>query len=47
MNTVVQLAPPNIHRRNLAERVILTSKNHFVDGLDLMEKNFLFICVVV
>ena len=28
-----QLVPPGMHRRNSAERAILTSKNHFIAGL--------------
>jgi hypothetical protein len=28
-----QLTPPNIHRRNNAERAIQTVKNHFIAGL--------------
>ena len=28
-----QLAPPHIHRRNAADRAIVTYKNHFMSGL--------------
>ena len=40
MRTVVQLAPPHIHRRNAAERAICTCKNHFVAGLSSADNNF-------
>ena len=32
-NLDYELAPPNIHRRNVVERVICTFKNHFLAGL--------------
>jgi hypothetical protein len=35
-----QLAPPNIHRRNAAERAIRTFKNHFIAGLCSTDRNF-------
>ena len=35
-----QLIPPNVHRRNAAERAIRTLKNHFVDGLCSVDKHF-------
>ncbi len=36
----VQLAPPNIHRTNKAERAIRTFKNHFIAGLSTTSKDF-------
>ena len=36
-----QLVPPHLHRRNSAERAIQTFKNHFIAGLDIVNKNFL------
>ena len=35
-----QLVPPNVHRRNAAERAIRTFKNHFVAGLCSVDKDF-------
>ena len=35
-----QLAPPNIHRQNAAERAIRTFKNHFIAGLCSVEPAF-------
>ena len=35
-----QLTPPNIHRRNAAERAIRTWKNHFISGLCSTDPNF-------
>ncbi|KAI2496471.1 hypothetical protein MHU86_18012 [Fragilaria crotonensis] len=35
-----QLVPPNLHRRNAAERAIRTFKNHFIAGLCGVDKNF-------
>jgi hypothetical protein len=35
-----QLASPHIHRRNNAERVIKTFKNHFISGLCSVDPNF-------
>jgi hypothetical protein len=35
-----QLAPPHMHRRNAAERVIQTFKNHFIAGLCSVDPNF-------
>jgi hypothetical protein len=35
-----QLAPPHIHRRNNAERVIQNFKNHFIPGLCSVDPNF-------
>jgi hypothetical protein len=35
-----QLVPPNIHRRNAAERAIRTWKNHFIAGLCSTDRNF-------
>ena len=35
-----QLAPPHIHRRNIAERAIRTFKNHFISGLATTDKLF-------
>jgi hypothetical protein len=35
-----QLAPPQIHQRNNAERAIQTFKNHFISGLCLVDPNF-------
>jgi hypothetical protein len=36
----VQLSPPNIHRRNSAERAIRTFQNHFVAGLSSVAPDF-------
>ena len=35
-----QLAPPNIHRRNAAERAIRTLKNHLIAGLSSVDPDF-------
>jgi hypothetical protein len=35
-----QLAPPHIHRHNAAERVVCTSKNHFIARLCSTDKDF-------
>ena len=35
-----QLAPPNIHRRNAAERAIRTFKNHLIAGLASVDPDF-------
>jgi hypothetical protein len=35
-----QLVPPNIHRRNAAEIVIRTFRNHFIAGLCSTNENF-------
>ena len=35
-----QLAPPNIHRRNAAERAIRTFKNHFLSGIATTDPAF-------
>jgi hypothetical protein len=35
-----QLVPPNVHRRNAAERAIRTFKNHFIAGLFSVDKSF-------
>jgi len=35
-----QLTPPDVHRRNAAERAIRTFKNHFVAGLCSLDPNF-------
>jgi hypothetical protein len=35
-----QLAPPNVHRRNAAERAIRTFKNHFIAGLCSTDTHF-------
>ena len=35
-----QLVPPHLHRRNSAERVIQTFKNHFIAGLASVNKHF-------
>ena len=35
-----QLAPPEIHRRNAAERAIRTFKNHFIAGLTSTDPAF-------
>ena len=40
ISTVVQPAPPHIHRMNTAERAIHTFKNHFVAGLASVDNNF-------
>jgi hypothetical protein len=34
------LVPPHCHRRNAAERAIRTFKEHFVDGLSLVDSSF-------
>ena len=39
-NIAFQLAPPNIHRRNAAERAIRTFKNHLIAGLSSVDKDF-------
>ena len=39
-NIKFQLAPPNIHRRNAAERAIRTFKNHFIAGLASVDPDF-------
>ena len=39
-NIKFQLAPPNIHRRNAAERAIRTFKNHLIAGLSSVDKDF-------
>jgi hypothetical protein len=36
-----QLAPPQVHRRNAAERAICTFKNHFIAGLCSTNRDFL------
>ena len=38
--TQYHLAPPHIHRCNVAERAIRTFKNHFISGLCLVDKYF-------
>jgi hypothetical protein len=35
-----QLTPPQIHRRNAAERAIRTFKNHFIEGLSSTDHIF-------
>jgi hypothetical protein len=35
-----QLVPPHCHRRNPVERAIITSKEHFVAGLSLVDPSF-------
>jgi hypothetical protein len=35
-----QLVPPHCHRRNVAERAIRTSKEHFVAGLSSVDPSF-------
>ena len=40
VNENVQLVPPHIHRRNSAERVIQTLKEHFIAGLSRTLKDF-------
>ena len=37
---IYQLVPLNVHRRNLAERAILTFKTHFFAVLDVVDPNF-------
>ena len=32
--------PPYLHRRNTAERAIETFKNHFIDGISSVNKDF-------
>jgi hypothetical protein len=39
--TYYQLATPQIHRRNNADRVIQTFKNHFIAGICSVDPNFL------
>jgi hypothetical protein len=39
-NIDFQLAPPQVHRRNAAERAIHTFKNHFIAGLCLTNRDF-------
>ena len=39
--TVIQLAPPHTHIKNVPERAIRTFENHFVVGLALVENNVL------
>ena len=39
-NLSFELAPPNIHRRNAAERAIRTFKNHFLSGLATCPQDF-------
>ena len=39
-NMQLQLTPPNIHRRNAAERAIQTWKNHFLSGLATCHPQF-------
>ena len=35
-----QLVPPNMHRRNAAERAIRTFKSHFLSGLATCDPDF-------
>jgi hypothetical protein len=35
-----QLVPPNVHRRNAAERALRTFKDHFIAGLCSLDKDF-------
>jgi hypothetical protein len=35
-----QSAPPQVHRKNAAERAIRTFKNHFIAGLSSTDPNF-------
>ena len=37
---IYQLVPPNVHRRNLAERAISTFKAHFLEILAEVDPNF-------
>jgi hypothetical protein len=39
-NIDFQLVPPNVHRRNAAERAIRTFKNHLIAGLCSVDKSF-------
>ena len=39
-NLKYELAPPNMHRRNAAERAIRTFKNHFLSGLATCPPHF-------
>ena len=38
-NQSFELVPPNMHRRNAAEKAIRTMKNHILSGLALCDKN--------
>ena len=38
--TKIQFVPPNMHRRNIAERAIRTFKAHFIAGLCSTHKDF-------
>ena len=40
VNEKIQLFPPHIHRRNSAERVVLTFEEHFISGLSSTHKDF-------
>jgi hypothetical protein len=40
LQCTMQLAPPDTHRRNLAERAIQTFKGHFISVLSGVDKNF-------
>ena len=39
-----QLVPPNVHRRNIAERVIRTFKAHFLTILARLDPDFQSLC---
>jgi len=39
-DTIIQFVPPNVHRRNIAERAIRTFKAHFIAGLCSTHKHF-------
>ena len=39
-NTKIQFVPPNVHRRNSAERAIRTFKAHLIAGLCSTDSNF-------
>jgi hypothetical protein len=39
-NIYLQLLPPHLHRQNTAERAIQKIKNHFVEGLCSVDKQF-------
>ena len=39
-NQSFELVPPNMHRRNVAEKAIRTMKNHILSGLATCDKNF-------